>query len=81
MASCRTKFGKECTLTFTSNSKCLGIARRGSKFYWTSDMSPRQAALEAINQCDTASRAPCGLHFTVCPDGTGYFLRQQWPDD
>jgi hypothetical protein len=80
LSSCKEKFQNDCTIQFTSNSECLAISRRGTRFYWTSDISPRQAALVAINKCETASRAPCGLHFTMCPNGTGYFERQTWPD-
>jgi hypothetical protein len=80
LSSCKHNFGKDCVLVSATNSECLGIARRGSEVYWSFDISPRRAALSSIDKCEVASRNSCGLHFVTCPDGTGYFLSQEWPD-
>jgi tetratricopeptide (TPR) repeat protein len=78
LESCKIRFGRDCGLVSTSNSECLAIARQDSEVYWSFDAIPRSAALGAIDKCETASHKACGLHFARCPDGTNYYITQEW---
>jgi hypothetical protein len=74
------KCGQGYKLASVSDRECVGIARWGRELYWSSDVSPRQAALAAIRKCELAVREACGLHFAICPDGTGHFHSEDWPN-